>query len=93
MEDVISNYAHRTVTVENHPYVSGPHAFIHPCQQSAVMKTIVKNLTKDGTDGDSNSNNEPSIEMYPFIFLKFVSPMIPTIGYDFTIDVSASTDK
>ena len=93
MEDVISDYAHRTVTVENHPHVSGPHASIHPCQHGAVMKTIVKNLTIDGDDGGGSNNKGPSVEMYLFIFLKFVSSMIPTISYDFTMDVSASTKK
>ena len=68
MQDVISDYAHRTVTVENHPHVTGPHASIHPCQHGAVMKTIVRNLTKDEND----SSNGPSVEMYLFIFLKFV---------------------
>lgn len=90
MQDVISDYAHRTVTVENHPHVSGPHASIHPCQHGAVMKTIVTNLTKDGSDGEERE--EPGVEMYLFIFL-FVSSMIPTISYDFTMDVSASTKK
>lgn len=90
MQDVISDYAHRTVTIENHPNVNGPHASIHPCQHAAVMKTIVRNLSKDNVDGD---NSGPSVEMYLFIFLKFVSSMIPTISYDFTMDVSASTKK
>lgn len=100
MEDVIPDYAHRTVTVENHPHVSGPHASIHPCQHGAVMKTIVRNLTKDsGREGEGKEGSEgdgsggPSVEMYIFIFLKFVSSMIPTINYDFTMDVSASTNK
>jgi len=95
MEDVISDYAHRTVTVENHPHVSGPHASIHPCQHGAVMKTIVKNLTRDDDEGGGSvsNGNGPSVEMYLFIFLKFVSSMIPTISYDFTMDVSASTKK
>ena len=92
MQDVISDYAHRTVTIENHPHVHGPHASIHPCQHGAVMKTIVRNLTKDNVDGEEN-NSGPSVEMYLFIFLKFVSSMIPTISYDFTMDVSASTKK
>lgn len=35
----------------------------------------------------------PSVEMYIFIFLKFVSSIIPTINYDFTMDVTASTSK
>ncbi len=97
MQDVISDYAHRTVTIENHPHVHGPHASIHPCQHGAVMKTIVRNLTKDqqvegeGQGGEENSG--PTVEVYLFIFLKFVSSMIPTISYDFTMDVSASTKK
>lgn len=91
MQDVISDYANRTVTIENHPHVSGPHASIHPCQHGKVMKVIVRNLTKEGEDGDEGRG--PSVEMYLFIFLKFVSSMIPTISYDFTMDVSASTKK
>lgn len=90
MQDVISDYAHRTVTIENHPHVHGPHASIHPCQHGAVMKTIVRNLTKDQEEGDESG---PTVEVYLFIFLKFVSSMIPTISYDFTMDVSASTKK
>eukprot|EP00579_Thalassiosira_antarctica_P015571 CAMPEP_0201948268 /NCGR_PEP_ID=MMETSP0903-20130614/55374_1 /ASSEMBLY_ACC=CAM_ASM_000552 /TAXON_ID=420261 /ORGANISM="Thalassiosira antarctica, Strain CCMP982" /LENGTH=379 /DNA_ID=CAMNT_0048491445 /DNA_START=32 /DNA_END=1173 /DNA_ORIENTATION=- len=96
MQDVISDYAHRTVTVENHPHVSGPHASIHPCQHGAVMKTIVKNLTRDSSEKEedgSGGSDGPSVDMYIFIFLKFVSSMIPTINYDFTMDVSASTKK
>lgn len=100
MQDVMSDYANRTVTIETHPHVSGPHASIHPCQHGAVMKTIVRNLmassstSADGTEGgDSGTVKAPSIEMYLFIFLKFVSSIIPTITYDFTQSVTASTAK
>ena len=90
MQDVIKDYANKTVTMEYHPHVGGMlYASIHPCQHGAVMKTIVKNLMRDGNKGD----NGPSVEMYLFIFLKFVSSIIPTINYDFTMDVSASTQK
>mmetsp|Transcript_3590 Transcript_3590/g.6027 ORF Transcript_3590/g.6027 Transcript_3590/m.6027 type:complete len:314 (+) Transcript_3590:134-1075(+) len=91
MEDVITDYANRTVTIENHPHVSGPHASIHPCQHGKVMKTIVRNLIKssDGDDGEEG----PSVNLYLFIFLKFVSSIIPTINYDFTMDVTADTSK
>ena len=89
MEDVISDYANRTVTMEHHPHVTGTQASIHPCQHGKVMKTIVKNLIKNTGDGDEG----PAVEMYLFIFLKFVSSMIPTISYDFTMDVTASTSK
>jgi len=101
MEDVISDYANKTVTMENHPHVSGHHASIHPCQHGKVMKAIVKNLIKaserkvaeEGPDAESAAAAGPSVEMYLFIFLKFVSSMIPTINYDFTMDVTADTSK
>lgn len=101
MEDVISDYANKTVTMENHPHVSGHHASIHPCQHGKVMKAIVKNLIKasekkvaeGGGDAESVVAAGPSVEMYLFIFLKFVSSMIPTINYDFTMDVTADTSK
>ena len=102
LQDVMSDYANRTVTIDPHPHVSGYHASIHPCQHGAVMKTIVKNLTKaaasstaDGSKDDSGTGEAkgPSVEMYIFIFLKFVSSIIPTINYDFTMDVTASTEK
>uniref|UniRef100_A0A7S0CIH4 Autophagy-related protein 3 n=1 Tax=Proboscia inermis TaxID=420281 RepID=A0A7S0CIH4_9STRA len=84
--DVISDYVKRTVTIENHPHVCGKHMSIHPCQHGAVMKNIVRNLMKD-------SNLAPEVEGYLFIFLKFVSSIIPTINYDFTMDVTASTRR
>jgi ubiquitin-like-conjugating enzyme ATG3 len=101
MEDVISDYANKTVTMENHPHVSGHHASIHPCQHGKVMKAIVKNLIKasDKKVADAGRASEqtvgagPSVEMYLFIFLKFVSSMIPTINYDFTMDVNVDTSK
>lgn len=89
LEDVISDYANRTVTIETHPHVAGPHASIHPCQHGKVMKTIVRNLMSSAQEGDEG----PAVEMYLFIFLKFVSSIIPTINYDFTMDVTASTSK
>jgi ubiquitin-like-conjugating enzyme ATG3 len=96
MQDVMTDYANKTVTMEAHPHLAGPHASIHPCQHAAVMKTIVRNLSQphDSADGSSSSSSEgPAVEMYLFIFLKFVSSIIPTINYDFTMDVTANTSK
>ena len=89
MEDVMTDYANKTVTIEVHPHVSGPHASIHPCKHGKVMKTIVDNLMASQQQqlvGEEQSG--PSIEMYLFIFLKFVSSIIPTIAYDFTMEVN-----
>jgi len=102
MEDVISDYANKTVTMENHPHVSGHHASIHPCQHGKVMKAIVRNLIKasdkkvaeaGGGASEEAIASGPSVEMYLFIFLKFVSSMIPTISYDFTMEVNVDTRK
>lgn len=94
MQDVISDYANKTVTMESHPHVAGPHASIHPCQHAKVMKAIVRNLIKSSTSSsEAQQETGPSVEMYIFIFLKFVSSMIPTINYDFTMDVTADTSK
>jgi ubiquitin-like-conjugating enzyme ATG3 len=90
-QDVMSDYANRTVTIDPHPHVAGQYASIHPCQHGAVMKTIVKNLTRASADGEKGK--PPSVEMYLFIFLKFISSIIPTVIYDFTMDVTASTEK
>eukprot|EP00587_Corethron_hystrix_P007482 CAMPEP_0113314336 /NCGR_PEP_ID=MMETSP0010_2-20120614/10436_1 /TAXON_ID=216773 ORGANISM="Corethron hystrix, Strain 308" /NCGR_SAMPLE_ID=MMETSP0010_2 /ASSEMBLY_ACC=CAM_ASM_000155 /LENGTH=256 /DNA_ID=CAMNT_0000170599 /DNA_START=197 /DNA_END=967 /DNA_ORIENTATION=- /assembly_acc=CAM_ASM_000155 len=84
-QDVMSDYVKRTVTIESHPHIAGPHISIHPCQHGNVMKNIVGNLSKGGT--------VPDVESYIFIFLKFVSSIIPTINYDFTMQVTASTSR
>lgn len=39
MEDVMTDYANKTVTMEAHPFLAGPHASIHPCKHGRVMKT------------------------------------------------------
>jgi ubiquitin-like-conjugating enzyme ATG3 len=94
MEDVVTDYANKTVTMEAHPHISGPHASIHPCKHGAVMKTIVQNLVAMTSSSDTAEQGAmPAVEMYLFIFLKFVSSIIPTINYDFTMDVTANTSK
>jgi len=103
-QDVMTDYVRRTVTIESHPFVNGPHASIHPCQHGAVMKNIVHNLMASttpttGTTATDSSEEAPppsnalTVEMYLFIFLKFVSSIIPTINYDFTMEVSANVQK
>jgi len=94
MQDVMTDYANRTVTIDPHPHISINQASIHPCQHGAVMKTIVTNLMKAASgEGEKSHGRAPNVEMYLFIFLKFVSSIIPTINYDFTMDVSVSTKK
>uniref|UniRef100_K3X371 Autophagy-related protein 3 n=1 Tax=Globisporangium ultimum (strain ATCC 200006 / CBS 805.95 / DAOM BR144) TaxID=431595 RepID=K3X371_GLOUD len=89
-EDIMQDYANRTVTMEPHPHRSAlVHASIHPCQHGAVMKRIVANLngSTDGESGDDESKIRS--DQYLFLFLKFIQSVIPTIDYDHTIEVNA----
>jgi ubiquitin-like-conjugating enzyme ATG3 len=81
-QDIMPEYVQRTVTIEAHPSLGTTQLSIHPCQHAAVMKTILRNL-----------NQSPKVEFYLFIFLKFISSIIPTINYDFTLDVTTTASS
>ncbi len=49
------------------------------------MKNIVRNLSQ-GREGGKEGGG-PRMDQYLFIFLKFLQSMIPTIDYDFTVEV------
>jgi ubiquitin-like-conjugating enzyme ATG3 len=99
-EDIMQDYANRTVTMEPHPHKTGLiHASIHPCQHGAVMKRIVANLKQKTSadpnkkDGKSQTNDASAVrsDQYLFIFLKFIQSVVPTIDYDHTIEVNAKS--
>ena len=77
MEDISADHAGKTVTVETHPFLGVAHASIHPCKHASVMKRIVEQLQEGGGKVD--------VRQYMFVFLKFISSVIPTIQYDFTM--------
>jgi len=83
LEDIMQDYANKTVTIEPHPQLTGGtiQASIHPCKHAEVMKKIVANLSQGGKTADPSQ--------YLFIFLKFIQSVIPTINYDNTIEVEA----
>ncbi len=54
-------------------------ASVHPCQHSAAMLKIVGSLTA--------CDVVPSVDQYIFIFLKFIQSVVPTIEYDYTMEV------
>ena len=82
MEDVSADHAGKTVTVEAHPFLGVAHASIHPCKHASVMKRIVEQLQEGGEAGNGG---KVDVRQYMFIFLKFISSVIPTIQYDFTM--------
>ena len=77
-QDISQDHAKKTVTFEPHPHLGIAHASIHPCKHSNVMLRMIEHL---GLSGQTIR-----ADMYMFLFIKFVSTIIPTINYDHTVD-------
>lgn len=75
----MADYAKKTVTMEQHPHLSIKQASIHPCNHAKVMKKIIDTILENG--------GTPQVHQSLFVFLKFISSVVPTIEYDFTIDL------
>lgn len=78
-EDVLTEYIEKTVTVDPHPHSGTPTVSIHPCKHSLVMKKVVDDWIEHGIT--------PMVDHAIFVFLKFISGVVPTINYDFTVDI------
>jgi len=76
MEDISVDHAEKTVTVESHPHTGSICASIHPCKHADLMKILIERMQM--------SKKEMRPDQYLFLFLKFMSSVIPTIEYDFT---------
>jgi len=77
--DISEDHAHKTVTIEQHPHLGISSAYIHPCRHAQVMKKIIQRQIEGG--------KAARVDQYLFIFLKFISAVIPTIEYDYTIEM------
>ncbi len=77
--DMSESHAKKTITIDTHPHLNLPFASIHPCRHAQVMKKIVDLMVL--------KNKQPRVDQYLFLFLKFLSAVIPTIEYDFTFDM------
>lgn len=47
-EDIMAEYAHKTVTYEAHPHMAYKNASIHPCNHAKVMKKIIDTIKENG---------------------------------------------
>jgi len=86
MEDVYATNREKTVTIENHPFLKVPCISIHPCRHAETLKRILQHMEEKIL----NESNEKAKFYFPasmclFIFLKFMSSIIPTIEYDISI--------
>lgn len=78
-EDIMLDYIDKTVTIEKHPNLGIRSASIHPCRHSLLLKKFISNYEKSG--------RKLEIEKSIILFLKFLSSVVPTIKYDFTLDL------
>ncbi|KAJ1942062.1 E2-like enzyme, partial [Linderina pennispora] len=77
-EDISEDHARKTVTIETHPHLSLQMASIHPCKHAHVMRKIIERALESG-------RREIRVDQYLVIFLKFMSSVLPTIEYDYTM--------
>lgn len=78
-EDIMADYANKTVTFEEHPKQNLKQLSIHPCNHAKAMKRLIDTVLE-------NKGN-PKVEFSLFFFLKFISSVTPTIEYDNTVDL------
>ena len=80
LQDISQEHVNKTVTIASHPHTLIPQAYIHPCKHAIVMKKILQRM--------KDADKILRVDQYLFIFLKFIHAAIPTIEYDYTIEMS-----
>ena len=61
-QDISADHAKKTVTLDDHPHLGTPFAYIHPCKNAAVVKKFIDRMQKKGIT--------PRVDQYMFIFIK-----------------------
>lgn len=85
-EDIYhSNYG-KTVTIDAHPVLGISCISIHPCRHAETMCHLMNRMkVKHDKEQEGKPDPEPFIfptHMALFLFLKFISSVVPTIEYD-----------
>lgn len=78
-QDISQDHARKTVTIEQHPFLSLQMASIHPCKHAPLMKKMIEHYDSEGRDIQVNQ--------YIILFLKFMSSVLPTVEYDYTVSI------
>jgi len=77
--DVSKEHAGLTLTWDPHPHEDFHAVSIHPCRHAQVMKELLDTMEVGG--------NTVAVDHYLLVFLKFITALIPTIEYDYTMGV------
>ena len=79
-EDVMPEYRNKTCTIEPQTCTGLRNISVHPCRHSLLLKKMIKDF--------QNSGNKLEVHMSILLFLKFLQSVVPTVQYDFTMDIS-----
>lgn len=79
MEEVVSTYREKTVTYDKQPQTGEHMINIHPCRHANVLKTFAAQAQDNG--------NEVRPDQSLFLFLKFITSVLPTVEIDFTVEM------
>ena len=79
-EDVMPEYRNKTCTIETQPCTGLRNISVHPCRHSLLLQKMIKDF--------QNSGKKLEIEQSILLFLKFLQSVVPTVQYDFTMDIS-----
>ena len=79
-QDVMMEYRNKTVTIEPHPHTGFRNISVHPCRHSLLLQKMIKDF--------QNAGKKLEIEQSIILFLKFLQSVVPTVQYDFTMDIS-----
>ena len=79
-EDIMPEYRNKTCTIEPQTFTGIRNISVHPCRHSLLLKKMIKDF--------QNSGKKLEIEQSILLFLKFLQSVVPTVQYDFTMDIS-----
>ena len=79
-EDIMPEYRNKTCTIEPQTFTGIRSISVHPCRHSLLLKKMIKDF--------QNSGKKLEIEQSILLFLKFLQSVVPTVQYDFTMDIS-----
>ena len=78
-EDIMLDYIDKTVTIEKLANTGIKSVSIHPCKTAMLLLKMMENFEKAGKKLD--------VEKSVVLLLKFLQSVVPTINYDFTLDI------
>ena len=78
-EDIMPEYRNKTVTIEPQTCTGIKNISVHPCRHSLLLKKMINDYQESG--------KKMEIDMTILLFLKFLQSVVPTVQYDYTMDI------